>query len=339
MKRLLPILLLASAANGQQIYDLLLKNGHVIDPANHRDGRFDVAVVGNKIVRVAPDLPAAHARIVVDASAYHVVPGLIDLRAHFDALAPDHNCLRSGVTTAVVPIRDFETFKAKVIDESKTQLLAFLSVTASDDPEAAARMIAKYPKILVGVVGSLKAAELSKTILMTDASESAHLRPGDIVTSSAAWEAPKPGLLFDAGSFLFRIAAPALKQGFLPDTISTDMDPDSILLPRAEMMTTLSKFLTLGLTLDQLIERTTVNPARAIRRTDLGTLSEGAVADIALIEIRTGKFGFLDAGLARLPASRRLNCVLTVRNGAIAWDTEGLAATDWIKAGPYSNFK
>ena len=146
-------------------------------------------------------------------------------------------------------------------------------------------------------------------------------------------------MLFNAGSFSFRIAAPALKRGLLPDTISTDMDRDSILLPRAEMMTTLSKFLNLGMTLDQLIERSTVNPARAIRRTDLGTLSEGAVADVALIEIQNGKFGFLDAGHARLPADRRLNCVLTVRDGAIVWDSEGLAATDWIKAGPYSNFK
>ncbi len=339
MKRLLPILLLASAASAQPIYDLLLKNGHVLDPANHRDGRFDVAIVGNKIVRVAPDLPASHARTVVEAGAYYVVPGLIDLRTHFDALAPDHNCLRSGVTTAVAVTRDFETFKAKVVDESKTRLLAFLDVTASDDPEAAGRTIAKYPKILVGAAGSLKAAEISKTVLMAGASESERLRPGDILTSSATWEAPKRGVLFNAGAFRFRIAAPALKQGLLPDTISTDMDPESILLPRAEMMTTLSKFLTLGLTLDQLIERTTVNPARAIRRPDLGTLSEGSVADIALVEIRNGKFGFLDADHARLPADRRLNCVLTVRNGAIVWDSEGLFATDWQKAGPYSNFK
>ena len=147
------------------------------------------------------------------------------------------------------------------------------------------------------------------------------------------WEARKRGVVFDAGSFWFRIVA--RKQQLLPDTISTDMDPDSILLPRAEMMTTLSKFLNLGLTVDQLIERSTINPARAIRRSDLGTLSEGAVADVALIEIQNGKFGFLDAGHAKLPGDRRMNCVLTVRDGAIVWDSEGLAATDWIKAGPY----
>jgi dihydroorotase len=281
---------------------------------------------------------------------------LIDVRAHFDALAPDHNCLRSGVTTAVVVAsaggKDFETFKAKVIDESKTRLLAFLNVTGNDDPETVALMVGKYPQIVVGVTATgaadraLQAAGKAKTIVMADAAEAAHLRPGDICTSiyglgaqSSTWDARKRGVLLDAGSFWFRIAAPAVKQGLLPDTISTDIDPESILLPRAEMMTTLSKFLNLGMTFDQLIERSTVNAARAIRRTDLGTLSEGSVADVGLIEIQNGKFGFLDAGHAKLPADHRLNCVLTVRNGAILWDSEGLAATDWIKAGPYSNFK
>src|SRR5260370_3123983 len=67
----------------QEIYDLLLKNGHVLDPANHRDGRFDVAVSGNKIVRVGRDLPASHARIVVEAGRYFVTPGPVDIHAHF----------------------------------------------------------------------------------------------------------------------------------------------------------------------------------------------------------------------------------------------------------------
>jgi dihydroorotase len=95
----------------------------------------------------------------------------------------------------------------------------------------------------------------------------------------------------------------------------------------------------MGLTVEQIIERVTVNPARAIRRADLGTLSEGAVADIALIEAREGSFGFLDSAHGRLDGKRRLRCVLTVRNGAIVWDSDGLGATDSSKAGPYSNFK
>src|SRR6266498_476555 len=74
-----------AAMSGQQIYDLLLKNGHVIDPANKRNGRLDIAIVGNKIARVGADLPASHARVVVDAGQYYVTPGLIDIHTHFDA--------------------------------------------------------------------------------------------------------------------------------------------------------------------------------------------------------------------------------------------------------------
>ena len=111
------------------------------------------------------------------------------------------------------------------------------------------------------------------------------------------------------------------------------------MLPRADMMTTMSKLLNIGVTIEQLIERTTVNPAKAIRRTDLGTLSEGAIADIAVIEMQKGKFGFLDSGHARLTGDKKLRCVLTVRGGEVVWDTEGLSLTDWRHAGPYSNFK
>ena len=108
MKRLVIVgLALISAASGQQIYDLLLKNGQVIDPANHRNGRMDVAVIGNKIAKVAPNLPAAYGRIVMDVGAYAVTPGLIDASAYVNGAAqgrnlqPDHNCLPYGVTTVV----------------------------------------------------------------------------------------------------------------------------------------------------------------------------------------------------------------------------------------------
>jgi len=165
--------LIVTAMSGQ-IYDLLLKNGHVIDPANKRDARMDIAIVGNKIARVGQDLPAAHARVVVDASQYYVTPGLIDIHTHFDAqgadlnLQADHNALPNGVTTAVDAgssgWKNFEAFKTKVIDHSKTRLLAFLNIVGAGmygaevennvqemDAEAAARMVQKYPKIIVGI--------------------------------------------------------------------------------------------------------------------------------------------------------------------------------------------
>ena len=390
MKRLALALAILTPAGAQEIYDLLLKNGNVIDPANHRNGRMDVAVIGNKIARVAPDLPAAHARVVIDASRYYVVPGLIDIHTHFDAhgaslnLQPDHNALPSGVTTAVDAgssgWKNFEAFKRSTIDHARTRVLAFLNIVGAGmygakvendvgemDPEAAARVVKQYPSTIVGIKTAhfepptweavdraVKAAELSDTIVMVDFNPKPgrdypdlilkHMRPGDIHTHFYGrltpqldaskkvqpwmWEARKRGVLFDvghgSGSFWFRIAVPAIKQGFLPDTISTDIHKDSVMLPRANMITTMSKFLNIGLTLEQVIERSTVNPAKAIRRTELGTLSEGAVADIAVLELEKGSFAFLDSGHGKLIGDRRLRCALTIRNGAVVWDTDGL---------------
>ncbi len=399
------LLLFAWALQGQEIYDLLLKNGHVLDPANHRDGQFDVAVIGNKIARVGHDFAAAHARVVVDASRYYVTPGLIDIHTHFDwqgadlNLHPDAEALTNGVTTAVDAgssgWKNFEAFKSTVIDHSKTRLLAFLNIVGAGmygpkvendvnemDVDAAAAMVRKHRDVIVGIKTAhfqpptwdavdraVKAAAASGTIVMVDFSPKPgreysdlilkHLRPGDIHThfygrltpqldankriQPYVLEARKRGVLFDVGhgngSFWFRIAVPAVQQGFLPDTISTDIHVRSIMLPRANMTTTMSKFLNIGMTLEQVIERSTVNPARVIRRPELGTLSEGAVADIAVLELEQGKFAFLDSGHGKLIGDRRLRCVLTVRNGAVVWDTEGLSLTDWMKAGPYSNFR
>ncbi len=182
------------------------------------------------------------------------------------------------------------------------------------------------------------------------------LRPGDILTHCyglrvplldagqkvlpRVWEARRRGVLFDvghgAGGFWFRVAVPAIQQEFLPDTISTDANKQSIMLPRADMMTTLSKFLNMGLTLEQVIERATVNPAKAIRRPELGTLAEGVIADLAVLELRRGRFGFLDSGHGKLMGDQKLTCVLTLRAGEVVWDTEGLTQPEWKTAsGPY----
>jgi dihydroorotase len=186
-----------------------------------------------------------------------------------------------------------------------------------------------------------------------------HMRSGDIYTNFYGNDTPlldgnkkiadyllaarKRGVLFDVGhgnsSFSFRIAVPAVEQGFLPDTISTDINKWSIMLPRANMTTTMSKFLNIGMNMDQIIERLTVNAANAIRRPDLGHLSEGGWADIAVLQVEKGKFGFVDAGREKLIGDRRIRCVLTVRDGKVVWDSEGLSLSDWQNAGPYSNFK
>jgi dihydroorotase len=406
MKRWWLIFLLAGVpAGGQEIYDLLIKNGHVIDPKNSRNERLDVAVKGERIVKVGRNLPPAHARNVIDADGYLVTPGLIDIHTHFDAqgawlnLNPDHNALRHGVTTAVDAgssgWKNFEQFKRRVIDHAETRLLAFLNIVGAGmygpevendvremDVEAAAQMVKRYPELIVGIKTAhyqpadweavdraVKAAERSGTIVMVDFHPKPgrtyrelileHMRPGDIHThvygrltpqldaekkvQPYMWEARKRGILFDvghgSGSFWFRIAVPAIQQGFLPDTISTDLHKDSVMLPGATLTNVMSKFLNIGLTLEQVIERTTVNPAKAIRRPELGSLSEGAVADIAVLALERGRFAFLDSGHGKLTADKRLRCALTVRAGKVVWDADGLDAVDWREAGPYSNFK
>ncbi len=124
--------------------------------------------------------------------------------------------------------------------------------------------------------------------------------------------------------FSFRTGAAAIRAGRLPEIVATGIDSNSVLLIRANMMTTLSKLLNLGMTVDQMVERTTVNPARAHQEpADLERSSEGAVADIAVIEMRTRCLWLSRRGPAQLAGDRRLHCVLTIRNGVVVWDGEG----------------
>jgi dihydroorotase len=343
--------MVALPVGGQEIYDLLLKNGHVIDSKNKRNERLDIAISKDRVRKIARGIPAAQSRRVVDASDYYVTPGLIDIHAHFgpDGVNPDHSSLRNGVTTAVdagsASAKTFESFKATVIDRSKTRILAF--VNGEPDLEAAVALAGQYPKIVIGIIGGRGSAALGKTLAMGDSL--AQLRAGDILTpaygraEAPLAEARRKGVLLDVGhgpdGFWFRVAAPALKQGLLPDTISTGMDKSSLLLPRAAMTNVMSKFLAMGLTIEQVVERSTIGPAKAIRRPDLGSIEEGGVADLALLEMRTGTFSFLDSGHGKLTAAKELRCVLTVRNGVVVWDSEGLSLTHWRDAGPYSNYK
>ena len=176
-----------------------------------------------------------------------------------------------------------------------------------------------------------------------------HLRPGDIYTHQYREDVPmldangrvreylfdarKRGVLFDvghgSGSFSFRQAVPAVAQGFLPDSLGTDLHTSSMTGGMKDMTNLMSKFLALGMTLPDVIERATWKPARIVKRTDLGHLSEGAVADVAVFRMLEGEVGFLDARLTRLQGSRRLECELTLRAGQVVWDLNGIAGRPW----------
>ena len=175
------------------------------------------------------------------------------------------------------------------------------------------------------------------------------LRPGDIYThvysglrgeqdpsgkvNPALWEARKRGVLFDVGhggtSFAWRIAVPAIKEGFLPDTISTDIHVASMSGGMKDMANVMSKFLTLGLPFDEIILRTTWNPARAIRQDTLGHLTIGADADVAVWRIEKGNFGFVDGPGTRVNGSQRIAAELTLRSGKVVYDLNGLSKDAW----------
>ncbi len=396
-------------------YDILLKGGHVIDPANGRDGVMDVAVAGGKIAHVAPNLDTSDAEKVVDASGLYVTPGLLDIHVHaYHTREPeglsvfiDHHSFRSGVTTVVdtgtAGAKHFLHFKRTVIDLSKTRIFALINIVKSGmigdfeqdvrefDAELAASVVLAYPDICVGIKTAhywthaplddahptwaavdraLEAADICKKPLMVDfwpRPERTYqdlilkkMRPGDIHTHMYAqqfpvlddarkpnrflFEARERGVIFDvghgAGSFWFRQAIPAMQGGWKPDSISTDLHIGNVNGPVVDMITTMSKFLCMGMPLQETIYRSTVTPAREIGHPELGTLSEGAEADVALLTLERGRFGYVDCGKAKYFGDQKLACKLTLRAGAVVYDPEGMTMPKWEDApAPYWTFK
>jgi dihydroorotase len=148
-----------------------------------------------------------------------------------------------------------------------------------------------------------------------------------------AREARSRGIVFDVGhgggSFFFRQAVPATQQGFWPDTISTDMHKGSMNAGMKDLSNVMSKLLNLGMTIQDVVRKSTWEPARVIHREALGHLSVGAEADVTLLRLREGQFGFIDAGGATMQGRRKLECELTIRAGRVVWDLNGLAGRDW----------
>jgi len=131
------------------------------------------------------------------------------------------------------------------------------------------------------------------------------------------------------GSFVFRQALPAMKAGFWPDSISTDLHINSMNSGMKDLTNVMSKFLAMGMPLKEVVARTTANPAREIKRTDLGHLGVGAVADVAVLAVRKGSFGFVDVDGGKLPGNEKLECELTLRAGKVVWDLNGISRPDW----------
>ncbi|SEJ43629.1 dihydroorotase [Dyadobacter sp. SG02] len=388
-----------SQAACAQTYELLVRGAHVIDPANARNGKMDVAVSQGKIVKVASHINETASQ-VIDAAGLYLSPGFIDPHTHVfvgtqagqfangvNSVSPDDFTFRSGVTTVVDAgtsgWRSFPVFKKQVIDQSKTRILAFLNISGGGmtgaaheqdlqdmNVDSAVALMRQYPDVIAGVkIGhynakewtpfdnALNAARQAGKPLFVEChlpeytleEQLAKMRPGDMITHTFenikermpivgengqvrpfVLEARKRGILFDLGhggaGFWFDQAVPAVKQGFYPNSFGTDLHRFSMNSAMKDMANVMSKFMAMGLSLEQVVQIATWNAAKAIGHPELGNLKEGNPADIVLFRLREGDFGFMDSAGSSINGNRKLEVELTVRQGKVVWDLNGLAA-------------
>jgi len=389
-------------------YDILLKNGHVIDPENSIDSKMDVAISGDQIAAVKADIDPSLAKNVINVAGQIVTPGLIDIHVHVHhtrepeglSVMADAHSFRSGVTTMVdtgtAGAKHFLNFKRTIIDLAKTRIFAYINIVdlgmlgdfeqdlRTMDPELCASTVLMYPDICVGVKTAhywtqlpwddehppwaavdlaIQAAELCKQPVMYDfwprPPERSYqelilekARPGDIHTHVYAqqfpvvdadgipepWmhEARARGVIFDvghgAGSFWFRNGYRAIQNGFPPDSISTDLHTGNVHGCVVDMITTMNKILNCGMSLYDVIKLSTINPANEIGHPELGHLSVGAEADVAVLNQLNGEFSYIDCGKAKLTGDKKLECAMTLRAGKIVYDPSGMSMPEWTDA-------
>lgn len=373
-------------------YDLVLKGGTLIDPAQGIHARKDVAFTDGRVAVVADDLSAADAKEVINCTERIVAPGMIDLHVHVFwggshlGIEADPNLIAKGVTTAVdagsAGADTFPGFRKYVIDVSATRLFAQLNISAQgmlnpdvgelDDirfasvPRAIA-LIEQHRDVILGVKVRLsKGSIVSESVgfralhLAREAADAvglpimvhpqdawcdsiddilAVMRQGDIMTHcyhgsrcgildgegrvrDTVLDAMERGVVFDvghgAGSFSWQVAEQALAQGVLPQTISSDLHHYNVNGPVYDLATTVSKFLYLGLSLDEALRRVTATPAGVIHMADqIGALCVGAWGDAVVFELQRGEFGLIDAWGQVRTGTQKLVPTIVVRAGQV----------------------
>ena len=368
-------------------YDLVIKNGTVVDPAQGVHAKKDIAVAGGKIAAIEDSISDADTHDVIEAEGLVVTPGLVDLHVHVWwgvahlAIEADPACVYRGVTTAIDAgssgANTIAGFHRYVMEQTATRVLAFLHISGMGQLDndigeledirwarvekavEAAKLHADRivgikvrltdnivgPNDLVALDRALEAGEELNKPVMIHIGGSVNqfeqfmekLRPGDIVTHSftgrphgildnnnkvvdAAWDAMNRGIIFDvghgAGSFSFPVAEACLEQGLGPGTVSSDVHRYNVRGPVFDLMTTLSKYIHLGYSLDEAIAFGSSKPAAAVDLPDhIGTLKVGSDADIAVIQHREGPVKFTDADGNKRAGNQLLLPVETLAKG------------------------
>jgi dihydroorotase len=405
MVRILTASLLAFAISGHaQQFDLVLRNGHVLDPKNNVDTKCDLAIRDGKIAAIAASIPASAARKSVDISGLYLTPGLVDIHVHAftglrhnawgngDLSVPaDVIAIPNGVTTVADAgssgWRDFPEFRRRIINNSETRIFAFLNIVGagmadSDDVaeqnehdmdlNALSKMIEQNRDVIVGiktahwqqpnfisVQKAVEAGNRNHLPVMVDFGWfdnksyeqmiSSILRPGDISTHVFRMPAPlltpkgkpapymldarKRGIKFDVGhgggSFNFALAEPMVKNGFFPDSISTDLHVGSATGVMLNLPNVMSKMLALGIPLSEVIRESTTNPATEIGHPEIGQIAVGSVADIAVLRVEHGNFGYADLSGGKVDGTERISAEMTIRAGQIVFDRNARTAIPW----------
>ncbi len=351
-------------------YDLLIKGGTLIDPAQNIHANKDVAFSNGLVAEVGDDLPKTDAHEVLDANRCLVTPGMIDLHVHVFygvshyGIEPDPTCLAKGATTVVdagsAGADIFPGFRKYVIDVSETRIFAQINISSQGmltqeigefeipeyaDVDKACAMIEKHRDVILGVKVRLTkhsiVSERSGMIPLHHAREAADAAGLPImVHPQAAWcdsiddilavmgerdivthcfhgsecgildnngkvrksvhEAMARGVVFDvghgAGSFSWDIVEQTMSQGVAPQTISSDLHTYNVNGPVYDLANVVTKFLHLGMSLDDAIAKVTSIPAEVILMTDkIGTLAPGAWGDAIISELREGEFQLVDS--------------------------------------------
>jgi dihydroorotase len=397
------LLICALSAHAQQ-YDLVLRNGQVLDPKNNIDAKRDVAVRDGKIAAIEPTIPASAGKQSVDISGLYLTPGLVDMHVHVfvglrhnawgngDLSIPaDVLAIPNGVTTVADAgssgWRDFPEFRRRILSSSVTRIFAFINIVGAGmaniddaaeqndhdmDLDELSKTIAENRDIIVGIktahwqqpnfISVQKAVEAgtrNHLPVMVDFGWfdnksyeqmiSTILRPGDISTHVFRMPAPlltpegkpapymldarKRGIKFDVGhgggSFTFALAEPMVKGGFFPDSISTDLHVASATGVMLNLPYVMSKMLALGIPLPEVIRESTTNPATEIGHPELGQIAVGSVADIAVLRVDHGQFGYADLVGGQVEGAERITAEMTIRAGRVVFDLNARTAVPW----------